>query len=332
MRLVCPACPGRSNGCAMINPKLLDKILAISFGILTLIVALLAYLNAEKIWEELTRSIFEPTITLPRIVIIIFIFISIFFVSYLWNYFLFKIRAGLNNTRHFLAAAEGQRKQLDLLRFVDVITRIPNQLQWEEDIESIQSELAGGHQFQSILIDLDGFKLINDKFGFDSGDAVILCFAQSLYESMRRNEKIYKTPLNNIDPRKLWTRIYRKYAGGDEFIFLIRGPEEEALGFLIRIHRMTIGPIKSEISGNLGTTVDFDFHGAICPIFPKDDASTAIARLRDGYNMVKKRRVSRVYWYTDRRSKDIDEAKDRRLRKVYEDAELEFALPSGRRT
>jgi hypothetical protein len=130
MRLVCPACPGRSDGCAMINPKLLDKILAISFGILTLIVALLAYLNAEKIWEELTHSIFEPSITLPRTVIIVFIFIPVFGISCLWNYFLFKILAELNNTRQFLAAAEGQRKQLDLLRFVDVITRIPNQLQW----------------------------------------------------------------------------------------------------------------------------------------------------------------------------------------------------------
>jgi hypothetical protein len=110
---------------------------------------------------------------------------------------------------------------------------------------------------------------------------------------MRRNEKIYKTPLGNIDQRKLWTRIYRKYTGGDEFIFLIRGPEEEALGFLVRIHRMTIGHIKSEISAILGTTVDFDFHGAICPIFPKDNASTAIARLRDCYNVVKKRGVSR---------------------------------------
>jgi GGDEF domain-containing protein len=309
----------------MINPKILDKIIGVIGFAFASAIALLAYLNPEKIGVSFTHAIFDPTVTLRKIELLSLIFIPLLALSYFWNYFLFKERAEHNNTLQRLAAAEGERKKLDLLRYTDVVTRIPNQLQWEDDLESIQSELANGEQFQCIIIDLDGFKAINDKFGWGKADAAMLHFAQTLYGTMRRNEKIYKRPFER-DPTKLWTRIYRKYTGGDEFIFLIRGPEEEALGFLTRLHKMSVGPIKSEIDTILGANTNFDFHGAICPVFNHDNATTAITRLVQVYKVGQQRGIRRVHWYSDKKSKDIDQSTNRRLRQFYEDAEIEFAI------
>ena len=244
--------------------------------------------------------------------------------TYFWNWALYKELAQHKNTTQLLEATEGARREFDRLRFTDVVTRIPNQLQWVQDLLSLHDEVNVHNEFQVILIDLDGFKSINDRFGFEKGDEVIAIFAQILLESMRRNEKIYKRPFEDIvDTQKLWTRIYRKYSGGDEFIFLIRGDEEEALGFLIRVHRLTVRRIKSKIEEITREGLSFDFHGAVCPIFPKDTAQTALLRLEQCYRKATMDGFKRrVYWYSVRSSKNITDA---RQRKTYEDAEREFA-------
>lgn len=278
----------------MLNPGSITRFLAWAGGVATFIVALMAWLNPEGIWKDAPQAIFSERINISRAALFLLLVIPPSVVFYFWNLTLFQERAKHKYTRQRLAATEDQRIDLDRLRFTDVVTRIPNQRQWRKDLQSIQLELERGWPFQVILIDLDNFKAINDRFGFEKGDDVISLFAQTLCNSMRRDEKIYKRPFDELsgdedeglsgagDPeelkrlKELWRRIYRKYSGGDEFLFLTKGTEEEALGFLRRIHINTVTKVSKEVEKLLGARATIDFHGAICPIYPNDDASTAL--------------------------------------------------------
>ena len=119
------------------------------------------------------------------------------------------------------------------------------------------------------MLDLDGFGKINDKFGYRKGDFVIKALAQKIYNSMRRDEEAYKRPYaGNAAPDDLWRRIYRKYSGGDEFIFLIRGAEDEALGFLLRLQRRFDSEFGKEVATILGEPWKLSFHAGVCRLNP----------------------------------------------------------------
>ena len=135
-------------------------------------------------------------------------------------------------------ALEKELKQFRDDTLVDLVTGIPNQSKLREDVVKIATKITEKDQYQVIMLDLDGFGKINNRFGYRKGDFVVKAVAQGIYSSMRRDEEAYKRPFaGNVAPDDLWRRIYRKYSGGDEFIFVIRGSEDEALGFLLRLQR-----------------------------------------------------------------------------------------------
>ena len=117
---------------------------------------------------------------------------------------------------------------------VDVVTGIPNQLKLQEDVAAIVNQITATSQYHAIMIDLDRFGQVNDRFGYHKGDLIIKYIAQTIFNTMRRNEEAYKRPFaGDVAPDDLWRRIYRKYSGGDEFVFIVAGGEDgEALGFL----------------------------------------------------------------------------------------------------
>lgn len=79
-----------------------------------------------------------------------------------------------------------------------------------------------------VYFDLDGFKLVNDKFGHDMGDNVILCVAETLKPK---------------DSKKLLIReddlVSRPHATGDEFMLVLSGKfmrgDEDITAILERI-------------------------------------------------------------------------------------------------
>ena len=107
---------------------------------------------------------------------------------------------------------------------------------FKADVARITESIQQGEIYQIILIDVDNFGSINKEFGYFKGDELIRAIARELYYSMRRNETIYKNKfISNDEP--LTENVYRKYNGGDEFIIIIKGVQDEAVGFLTRLHR-----------------------------------------------------------------------------------------------
>ena len=90
----------------------------------------------------------------------------------------------------------------------DILTQLPNRLLFEKTLqESVSMYNKEGKKFALFFIDLDGFKQINDIYGHEIGDKVLIEVAQRLSE------------INNFTAR----------LGGDEFVSIVRYVNDDEL-------------------------------------------------------------------------------------------------------
>lgn len=200
-------------------------------------------------------------------------------------------------------------------RLLDLHTGIPNEKKFTNDFGALKETNLALLPAQIILIDIDDFGSINNKHGYQKGNEVIRLIAQKMFFEMRRNEEIY-TPRG--------AELYRRFTGGDEFVFLLRGPQYEAVGFLARLHVSLSTKLSPETTKILKEEFKIRFHGAIVPVYHKDDYEDAIARLEQCYLQTKSpESMRRVYWWKDEEksfpSKDFRTA-------IYKNAVQEFTL------
>lgn len=122
-------------------------------------------------------------------------------------------RIGDSNQRKLFLANEQIEKQkkelsiaykkMEMLARTDPLTQLSNR---RDFLEKFQQEIIrferSGTPFSVILGDIDDFKLINDRFGHDCGDFVLVTIA-----------KIFKSMIRKQDSVGRW--------GGEEFILLL---------------------------------------------------------------------------------------------------------------
>ena len=71
----------------------------------------------------------------------------------------------------------------------DTVTRLPNRRALDERLdEAIRHSSHSGCPFCVVMMDLDGFKIINDTFGHDIGDDVLRQIADSLKKTLRTSD------------------------------------------------------------------------------------------------------------------------------------------------
>jgi diguanylate cyclase (GGDEF)-like protein len=103
------------------------------------------------------------------------------------------------------AALRASQQELQALAYLDTLTGLPNRHAFNLEFERLTGP---GQQetFALLLMDLDGFKTINDQFGHQAGDAVLAATAGRLRHAVRG-------------------RDFTARLGGDEFAILMRGVE-----------------------------------------------------------------------------------------------------------
>ncbi len=119
-------------------------------------------------------------------------------------------------------------QQMQFLAYHDQLTGLPNRsLFFDRFSQVISHATRHGEQFGLLFIDLDGFKLVNDRFGHDAGDTVLKVVAQRLRSGIRAEDTVAR-------------------AGGDEFwVLLVNVAERSDCG---SISEKIIDQISREIS------------------------------------------------------------------------------------
>jgi len=103
----------------------------------------------------------------------------------------------------------------------DPLTGLPNRVLLRE---RLQAAAAAGAEVSLLLLDLDGFKAVNDTLGHGVGDEVLLEVSRRLARSCR--------------PADLLVRL-----GGDEFVALVQGDSERAVALADRFLKILAEPI-----------------------------------------------------------------------------------------
>jgi GGDEF domain-containing protein len=276
----------------MIKPGYLDRICAITAVVAAILIAIFQIPSG---FNSLRDFLFEP-ISIQMIGLILSVFAPPLITFYLLNTVIYRQKEEHQTT---LMRLENSEKALDDTRrliHTDIITGVPNQLKWKEDLRKISSR-SNAQNFYILLIDLEKFGEINEKYGFSKGDEIIRLIASRIYESMRRNEEIYKNnPAAGVVGKHLLGGMYRRYSAGDEFLFVIEGSEDEALGFLLRQDRL-IQQLQPDFEKILGEPRSFRFYAALDKVLQGDNDKTILSRLEPMYQKAKEHyRNLRIYF------------------------------------
>ncbi len=109
-----------------------------------------------------------------------------------------------------------KNKELELTALTDPLTGLGNRTRFDQSMESeIARARRYGHKLQLLMIDLDGFKKVNDDLGHAEGDAVLKELAYRLEYITRETDIVSR-----------W--------GGDEFTIILTETESSEVNDLIR--------------------------------------------------------------------------------------------------
>lgn len=175
-------------------------------GVLAAVAAVLLFVtfSFDVFLHEGQVSLREQTIELDEILL--------FGVVLSLGLLLFAMRRHHEQKREMRRRQEAERHVRELA-FQDPLTGLPNRRQFEDALKmAVAQPPAANSSHAVMMLDLNGFKRINDTFGHAAGDEVLVVVAQRLLSAVRSEDLVARL-------------------GGDEFVVLaphVLGPEGAA--------------------------------------------------------------------------------------------------------
>jgi diguanylate cyclase (GGDEF)-like protein len=165
------------------------------------------------------------------------------------------------------ARLESERSAMRRSALTDPLTGAANRRGLGERIEyEVARHARANRRFAVVMIDLDGFKLVNDRFGHHAGDELLRDVAASLREAVRDQDTVARL-------------------GGDEFCVL--APETDHAGgdhlaerITEAVRRVTTG--LDSLSASVGVAVYPDHGGTAAAVLDAADAAQIAAKRARG--------------------------------------------------
>lgn len=163
---------------------------------------------------------------------------------------------GAGNATHYvglfsdITESKQQQQLLELMAHYDPLTRLPNRIVFADRLNQAIAHSKREKKLLAIcFLDLDGFKPVNDQFGHDAGDQVLVEVAERIKSCIREEDSVSRH-------------------GGDEFALLLGDIEtvEQCQQALERIHHAIVQPYLLE-GQRVGIGVSSGF-----TLYPLDDA------------------------------------------------------------
>ncbi|MGY1602907.1 putative bifunctional diguanylate cyclase/phosphodiesterase [Geodermatophilus sp. SYSU D00815] len=162
---------------------------------------------------------------------------------------------------HVRALGPARRSALELerLAYTDHLTGLPNRPRLLSALEAARDRAGSGAEACVLMIDLDGFKPVNDVAGHDAGDDLLVQVATRLRRTVR--------------DRDLVGRL-----GGDEFAVLVRSGADEATALAERIVAELRDLRPTAPAGGHGDELVFDVSGSVgvAELDPAEDVATTL--------------------------------------------------------
>jgi diguanylate cyclase (GGDEF)-like protein len=157
----------------------------------------------------------------------------------------------------------GERAAMRRWALTDPLTGAVNRRGLAERIDyEVARHARQRHRFAVVMIDLDGFKLVNDRFGHPAGDELLRDVAASLREAVRDQDTVARL-------------------GGDEFCLLApetdrAGGEHLAERARTAVRRVTTG--LESLSASVGVAVYPDDGSSVSAVLDAADAAQINAK------------------------------------------------------
>ncbi|MEN6338971.1 MAG: sensor domain-containing diguanylate cyclase [Clostridiaceae bacterium] len=126
---------------------------------------------------------------------------------------------------------------------LDTLTGVLNRKAFIERTEALLAAIEPGHTHAFIMVDVDHFKHINDRFGHGYGDRVLTRVAETLQTTLRANDLVARM-------------------GGDEFVLLLLNviSREALVAKLIYLREQIFQRVSSDV------VISCSFGAACCPL------------------------------------------------------------------
>ena len=137
----------------------------------------------------------------------------------------------------FITAHDEALTKINQLAYIDPLTQLANRRFLSSHLEMTVSGVVR-HQIYGalLLLDLDGFKSINDLYGHDAGDTVLIATAKRLQSITRAEDVVGRL-------------------GGDEFVVLIDHLDNDE-----RIAHDKVSRITTKLINKLNSPIEFNRH------------------------------------------------------------------------
>ncbi|MCZ2859795.1 putative bifunctional diguanylate cyclase/phosphodiesterase [Blastococcus sp. VKM Ac-2987] len=158
-----------------------------------------------------------------------------------------------------VTARRSDQRELERLAYTDHLTGLPNRARFLAGLEEARTHAAAGRPSCVLLVDLDGFKAVNDVAGHDAGDQLLTQVADQLRAGAREQDLVARL-------------------GGDEFAILVPAGLAEATGLAERLVEVLDRPFQAPSPDGRGAGPRFPVSGSIglAELAPAEDASATV--------------------------------------------------------